>query len=34
MAAPTAPFHRANANEIVKQWLDVHQAAFGADVGG
>ena len=24
----------ANANEIVKQWLDVHQLPAGADVGG
>ena len=23
----------ANADEIVKQWLDVHRSAFGADVG-
>ena len=24
----------ANADEIVKQWLDVHRSAGGADVGG
>jgi len=26
--------HPGTPNEIVKQWLDVHTAPFGADVGG
>ena len=33
-AAPIAPSIPANANEIVKQWLDVHDLPLGADVGG